>query len=72
MTTAETTAAVYSYHITFEDGSNPYYHFPTTYSRHYSSLRKWKKYYILVETGRRRTGRSGYAAFYRATPRNGM
>jgi len=63
---------MYSYHITFEDGSNPYYHFPTTYSRHYNSIRRWKKDYVLIETTRSKSNRCGYMAFYRAIPRKGV
>lgn len=37
----------YSFHITFADGSNPYYHFPCEYSKHYRALRKWANTYKL-------------------------
>ena len=38
---------MYSFHITFADGSNPYYHFPCEYSKHYRALRKWANTYKL-------------------------
>lgn len=38
---------MYSFHIQFADGSNPYYHFPAEYGNHYQALRKWAKNYKL-------------------------
>ena len=55
----------YSFHIAFSDGSNPYYHFGTTYSKHYSALQQWKKNYSMVEVNRIKT-KIGYTAFYEA------
>lgn len=63
---------MYSYHITFEDGSNPYYHFPTTYSRHYNSIRRWKKDYVLIQTMRFKVRGGGYTVCYRAISRKGV
>ena len=37
----------YSFHITFADGSNPYYNFPCEYGKHYRALRKWANAYKL-------------------------
>lgn len=42
----------YSFHITFADGSNPYYHFPCDLKHHNAALRKWRKMYTLRETCR--------------------
>ena len=38
---------MYSFHIQFYDGSNPYYHFPCDYGKHYRAMRKWAKNYKL-------------------------
>lgn len=37
----------YSFHITFADGSNPYYHFPCAYGKHYRALQRWANTYKL-------------------------
>lgn len=37
----------YSFHITFADGSNPYYHFPCEYGKHYRALQRWANTYKL-------------------------
>lgn len=36
---------LYSFHIQFTDGSNPYYHFPCNYSKHAYAIRKWRRMY---------------------------
>ena len=38
---------MYSFHIQFADGSNPYYHFPCEYGKHYRALRAWAKTFNL-------------------------
>ena len=60
---------MYSYHIQFADGSNPYYHFPTTYKRHYDSVSKWKRLFALTEVGRERHKGGGFTIFYTAKER---
>lgn len=59
---------MYSFHITFADGSNPYYHFPCEYSKHYRALRKWRKSYFLAQTARFKVKGGGYTVFFTATP----
>ena len=41
-----------SFHITFKDGSNPYFHFPCSLKEHQKALNKWKKNFdlTLIET----------------------
>lgn len=41
-----------SFHIEFEDGSNPYYHFPCDSKTHRQELRKWRKNYTLTLIGK--------------------
>ncbi len=45
MTDKDETETRYSFHITFKDGSNPYWHFPTSEIEHNKALRKWKRGY---------------------------
>ena len=37
----------YSFHITFDDGSNPYWHFPVDKDEHKKALKKWSRGYRL-------------------------
>lgn len=57
-------AKTFCFHITFDDGSNPYWHFPTTYKRHYDALSKWKKAYALTRTDRKRSTTGGIMETY--------
>ena len=41
-----------SFHITFEDGSNPYYSFPSDPETHRKNLRKWRRNYDLELVGK--------------------
>lgn len=59
---------MYDFHITFSDGSNPYWHFPTTYKKHYAALRQWKRNYAMLETMRFKRKDGGYTAYYNAIP----
>ena len=57
----------YAFHITFEDGSNPYYHFLTTKAEHEKAIRQWRRNYDLrldsITTG------GGITEWYTATDR---
>lgn len=59
----------FCFHIVFSDGSNPYWHFPTTYRRHYNALCKWKRAYILTRTDRKRAASGGIMETYIAKER---
>lgn len=50
-----------SFHIEFEDGSNPYYHFPCPEADHKKALSVWRRMYELTLIGK-----SGTIEFYRA------
>ena len=39
---------MYSFHIDFADGSNPYYHFPCSKEEHRKALRKWRRNWKLT------------------------
>ena len=51
---------LYSFHIQFADGSNPYYHFPCNYAKHAYAIRKWRRLYDLAVVSKRR----GHVDFY--------
>lgn len=55
----------WSFHIEFEDGSNPYYHFACERELHEKDLNRWRKSYDLelVNT-------IGQMEFYKAKARN--
>lgn len=55
----------WSFHIEFEDGSNPYYNFPCTRDRHLKALDKWKKSFDLELIKA-----TGTMEFYRAKEKN--
>lgn len=42
----------YAFHITFANGSNPYYHFPCDYKSHIAAIRKWKRHWNLEVVSR--------------------
>ena len=37
----------YAFHLEFEDGSNPYYHYPTDRKLHNAALHGWEQSYEL-------------------------
>jgi len=37
-----------SFHIEFDDGSNPYYHFPCEDEQHIKELRRWMVHFDLI------------------------
>ena len=53
---------MYSFHIEFTNGSNPFYSFPCNFQQHTAQLRKWKLHYNL-ET----LARVGNTTYYKAT-----
>lgn len=61
---------MYSFHITFADGSNPYYHFPCEYGDHYRALCAWKKNYKLQKLNVTEYAPGDKCAWYMAYPKN--
>ena len=62
-------ANTFSFHIQFNDGSNPYLHFPTTYKRHYDALCKWKRNFCLTRIDRVRSAYGSITEYYIAKER---
>lgn len=54
----------HSFHLTFADGSNPYYHFPCSLQKHRRELRRWRMNYDLELVSK-----SGNLEFYTAKRR---
>ena len=61
----------YSFHIEFADGSNPYYHFPCEYGKHYRELRKWKRKYRLERLNATEYTPGTKTVWYAAYPKEG-
>lgn len=53
---------MYSFHIEFTNGSNPFFSFPCEYKKHIAQLRRWKARYKLDVLAR-----IGNTTYYRAT-----
>ena len=62
---------MYSFHIQFADGSNPYYHFPAEYSKHYQALRKWAKQYKLQKLNVTEYSCNDKCVWFMAYPKEG-
>ena len=60
---------MYSFHIQFADGSNPYYHFPAEYGKHYQALQAWKRRYFLQQDMRFKVKGGGYTVYFTAIER---
>ena len=62
-----TESRTYSFHLTFADGSNPYYSFPTDETTHKAALRKWKRNYDLILDQRTESPSGSVLELYTAT-----
>lgn len=62
-------ATLYSFHLEFPNGANPYYHFPCEYRAYRNALKSWEKSHDLKVL--QRISKAGIVTeFYQAKERN--
>ena len=64
------TGVKYSFHLTFADGSNPYYHFPAPRAEHEAALQEWQGRFELQLDKVTETTSETVTEWYTATERS--